>query len=262
VHAHVHIGIEGLAQERGGQGVFGWPREDGAAVAKEEDAGSEARGLPEVVHGHDDREPIARGQIANERSETDSVANVEEGCRFVEQQNARLLREGAGQGDPALLTSAQNLDPAVGMLDEVAASQCALDGLTIPRTRAHPAALVRGAAHRNDLANAEPHGRALVLRHERHVPGQRTPIRPRHVPAEAPDSAHRRLEEARGHPEERGFPSAICTEDGDHLTRSHLQADPLQGVTATAGGLAGTPGRIPSRDLREVERHCRFFSHD
>jgi hypothetical protein len=79
VHAHVHIGVEGLAQESGGHGIFRWPGEDSAAVAKEKDAGSETRSLLEVVHGNQHGESIASGQVADERPEVDSVANVEKG---------------------------------------------------------------------------------------------------------------------------------------------------------------------------------------
>jgi hypothetical protein len=164
------------------------------------------------------------------------------------------LREGARQRDPALLASAQGLDRAAGMPGEVAAKEGALDGRAIPGAGSHPPALVRGAAHRNYLADAEPRGGTLVLRYEGHIPGKRPAVRPCHVAAEAPDGASRRLQEACGHPEERGFPGAIRTEDGDHLTRSHLQADAVQ-REATVGG-------IPRRDPREVEGYCRFFSHD
>jgi hypothetical protein len=94
------------------------------------------------------------------------MSNVEKCRGLIEEQEARPLRESARNADPPLLSSAQRLDAMGGQTREVAASQRFVDRGFVLGPLAHPRALVRGATHGDDFANAKTGRDRLVLGHE------------------------------------------------------------------------------------------------
>ena len=89
--------------------------------------------------------------------EIELVAHVEERARLVEEQHLRLLRERARDRD-ALLLAAATARSAGPRRASAARSQRASASPTMRASslgRAHPAALMRRAPHRDDLAHRE-----------------------------------------------------------------------------------------------------------
>src|ERR1700678_774906 len=104
------------------------------------------------------------------------MAHIEERGRLVEQEQARLLRQRAGDGDAALLAAAQRIDRSAGEVSEVASCDRVVDGRDVLRPLPHPETLVWSAAHRDYIAHPESRGGDTALRDERHPPRQGSPV--------------------------------------------------------------------------------------
>jgi hypothetical protein len=197
---YVDFGVECGAQVGGRHDLRRWAHRHGTAVAQEEDPRCQARRLVEVVHRDESGDPVARGQIADECAQRETMPNIEERGRFVQQQNARLLGERTRERHAPLFTAAQRVDATVGVGDEIAARQGVLDGGSIDVALAHPPVLMRRATHRDDLANAKARRDGVALRYESDITGQRAPVDPRHVSPEASHLPSLGDEQARRHP--------------------------------------------------------------
>jgi hypothetical protein len=200
VRGDLDFSVECCAQVRGRHDLLRRAHRHGAAVAQEEDAGCQARRLVQVVHRDQRGDAVADREIADQRGQRETMANVEERSRFVQEENARLLGEGSGKCHAALLAAAQRVDPAVCVGDEIAPGQGALHGGSIGIALTHPPALVRRAAHGDHLANAKPRCDRVALRHDCNVASQRAPLELHHVSPEASHLPSCRREEARRHP--------------------------------------------------------------
>ena len=92
----------------------------------------------------DDAEPAARGE-ARHPHRRDLVGEVEERGRLVEEQDARLLRERAGEEDAAPLAAGEGVEAAVGEVDEVARRERAVDRAAVEAGSASARSPCRGA---------------------------------------------------------------------------------------------------------------------
>ena len=94
---------------------------DGAVVQQDELIG-EGGAEVDVVRGEDDGELLLAGELAEEFEEIDLVVEVEVGVGLVEEQDARLLDEAAGEEDALALAAGEVVDGAreeVGQVEEL-----------------------------------------------------------------------------------------------------------------------------------------------
>ena len=85
---------------------------------EDDDAVGEGVGVDGVV-GDEQADAVERGEVAAQvAADVAAGAGVEGGERFVEQQEAGLGGQGAGQGDPLGLAAGQGAGPVVGVVGE------------------------------------------------------------------------------------------------------------------------------------------------
>jgi len=75
------------------------------AVVEEQDAIGVRRGGIEIVHGCRNSHPVLRAQLAELQKDLSRMAKIKKRSRFVEKQNARLLRQGSCEEHSLTLTA-------------------------------------------------------------------------------------------------------------------------------------------------------------
>ncbi len=119
-----------------------------------------------------DRDAVVVGQVAHEVEEFDLVAQVEVGGGFVEEEDAGLLGEAAGEPDALELSAGEVLGSAVGEFGDAGQGERPVDGLASAGVRAAPAAAVRVASELDDVPHAQPAGRGAPLEQQGDAAGE------------------------------------------------------------------------------------------
>ena len=92
-----------VAVARAGDGDFEIEADGGfRAIGHEDDAVTEVEGFVDIVGDHDDGFAVLFPEIEDEVLEFEAGEGVEHAEGFVEEEEARLLGEGAGDGDALL----------------------------------------------------------------------------------------------------------------------------------------------------------------
>ena len=112
VHGDAHP-VE-LGERLGPQHVGGRAAGDALALVEQRQAVAVLAGEREVVHRRDDGEAVLAAQPGDELEGLLLVADVERARRLVEQQDRRLLGEGAGDHEALALAAAQRAEAPVG----------------------------------------------------------------------------------------------------------------------------------------------------
>jgi hypothetical protein len=101
------------------------------AVVEEDQFIREVGAEVEVVGGEEDGEVLFSCQLAEKFEEIDLVSEVEEGAGFVEEEDARLLDQTAGDEDALALAAGEVVDGAVEEVGEVEESGGFLDDVQV-----------------------------------------------------------------------------------------------------------------------------------
>ena len=207
------------------------------AVPHTEHRVGDARGTVELVQRQHDRDLLFPCQFLQHRQKLDLIAHVEEGGRLVQQQDLRLLADGAGKHHALALAVTDFLKALGGKLAHMDQGH-GLPGrrAVLLREDAEPARI--GIAPRRDHLGtahelgAQPLGGhdgqasgKLVFRHA----GERLPIQK--------DGAGYRLQPPCEGFQDRGFPRAVGPDEGQDLPRAEGEGKSFQdGLPAVAHG--------------------------
>jgi hypothetical protein len=145
------------AFEEGGLGDLGGGAGGGQAACFEQDeAGAPAGGeIPIVGDGND--QVALEGELAQGGEEFDLVADVEEGSGLIEEEDAGLLGEGAGDEDALFFAAREIAEVAVAEVGAVHGGEGLVDlGPVFGAFK--PGVHVGGAAHHDDLFDAVAEG--------------------------------------------------------------------------------------------------------
>jgi hypothetical protein len=211
VNAHVNLGVE-RGPQLSGCHDFEWrPGRDDSSVAHEHDPRGEARGGIEVVHCDYARNAIVRSHLQEEFVKRETMTHIQECLRLVEEQEAGFLGQRSGDRDTPLFAAAQGLDLTLSQGREIAAFQGLAHRSDILVALAHPDALVRRAAHRNNVAHPKPRRRHLALWHERHDTREGSAIDVGYVATVDGNRAATGREEACSNAQQSRLASAVCS---------------------------------------------------
>src|SRR5690606_39719382 len=97
----------------------------------------------EVVQHHDDGGAAVAVEIGEQVEDLDLVADVQEGGRFVQQEDVGLLRQSHGDPDALALAAGELVDRAIGEVQGVGGLQRGGHGSVVVTAPAGENALVR-----------------------------------------------------------------------------------------------------------------------
>ena len=203
------------------------------------------------------------------------VARVERGDRLVGEDDARLLDQGAGDGDALLLAARQGAGAVGGEAADVEELQRReRDRLVVGGPQLEqgaPFGRVVEPAHQHVGEHVEAVDQGELLEHHGAVAApvaQRRALQRGDVAVLEDDAAVARLDQAVDHAQERRLAGAGAADDADHLAGGDFQVDRVDGdeVTEAAGEtldreharlLAGHAWRAGSRGWRrERPKRC------
>ncbi len=131
------------------------------------------RGHRQVVEGNHHRQSLLHRQPLNEVFNLDSMSKVETGCRLVEEEHSRLLRQGSRDEDTLSLASRERQQRAT--LQRVGACRSQRlpgDGKVLPTLQVEAAEMWM-ATHQHQLNGRQVEVEIRVLRNSRHQAGDR-----------------------------------------------------------------------------------------
>lgn len=184
--------------------------------------------MVEVVQDDADGDAVHVGEVADEIEGLDLVAEVEVVGRLVEEDNTRLLGQACGEPYALDFAAGEFADGAVGPGAHAGRVECVFDGGPVVAAHARELAAVGVAAEGDDLADAQPLGRAPRLREERDFLGELSAAGRGHVPEGCIRSGA--VETAEHHPAVGGgvesceaaqqgrFAGAVRPDEGSHAT--------------------------------------------
>ncbi len=213
--------------------------EDDLPRAHDRHAVAQLLDLPHEVAGEQDRH-AAVGQAPHERAHVAHPGGVQAGRRLVEQEQARLADEGAGDAQPLAHAVRVAADLVLGAVAEVDRLERLLDaGPGVAAVEAGeqlevaPAAQVRIEAGRLDEPR-DPLEGAGALAHR--------------VAPEQLGATGRRADQAQEHPQRRGLPGPVGPEVAVDVAGLHRQVDAVDGGEV-AVALHQAPGADGRRGL-------------
>jgi hypothetical protein len=145
--------------------------------------------------------------------------------RLVEDEQARLLGEGAGDERALTLAAAQVIQRKVGQLEDAGGLHRRAGGRVVLPALEVATGAMGIAAHQDELADVEGTLGRRALRHDAHAPRQVRAPEPADGHAFETDLAGRGLEHARQEPDQRRLARAVRPDHAEHLARRQTQRD-------------------------------------
>ncbi len=197
------------------------PLLDDAPVLDDEEAVGHDHRLERVV-GDDEHRPLELGQVSAQGGpHVEAGTRVEGGQGLVQEQDAGVRGQGAGQGDPLRLTSRELAGTAVGQLGQAEPLDPVLSGLASSRSTRSPGAWREG----DIVAYGQVREEAVVLEHDpdrtvlRRHPGVRLGVVEDHV-TELDRPGGQRLQPGDDAQEGR-LARSVRAQDAEDLARRH-----------------------------------------
>jgi hypothetical protein len=166
------------------------------------------------------------------------VPEIQVGGRLVQEQDGRLLGQGAGDGDELALPPGQLIHAAHGEVQDPGGLHDGPGHGVIPRARPPAACAVRVPAHQHDLGHPEGEGHVEFLRDHGHPLGQGQPGEPGDLPPLDQDPTPLRRQHLAQEAQERALAGAVGPDDPQKLRRPRPERDILHAL----------PGPIPEAD--------------
>lgn len=123
----------------------------------------------------------------------------------------------------------------MGEAGEIAAGDRFVDRISVVRPLAHPTALVRRAAHGDDIPDAETKGDHLALRYECDKTREEPAVDPAHASAGDVNLTLGWLEKPRRNPEQRRFTRSIGAQQRGKLPLRDSYTHTLEGGVGSSG---------------------------
>jgi hypothetical protein len=209
------------------------------------------------VGDEQDRDAALPIQPPEERGDLDLIAEVEVRRRLVEDEQARLLGEGARDERALTLAAAQMIKREIGQLEDAGGLHRRPRGRVVLPALEVAAGPMRIATHQDELADVEGTLGGRALGHDAHAARQIRAREPADRHTFETDLAGRGLEHARQEPDQRRLARAVRPDHADHLAGGQLQRDLRQRKRPAPGRR-----RIREADTLELEqplrRHQRF----
>ncbi|MDZ4164600.1 MAG: hypothetical protein U1C55_05695 [Smithellaceae bacterium] len=182
----------------------------------------------------DDRHSLAFVQFVQEFKKGRLMSDIQEGGRFIEQDDARPLGQRPGDPHPLPLSAAQALDHPAGKLPGIGHLHGLPHDFHVLRAfEFHPAQVGR-TAHEYQLRGAKGEDKRGFLRDHRDELRQFPPLYPADILALDQHTALQRGDDSVQGPEQGGFSRAVGTDDREDLLRfqlkRHLPEDPMIGI--------------------------------
>lgn len=240
---------EHFTQQRGGQHLFWRAAGDDASVVDHVQPIAEGRGQVEVV----DARQGADLQALDQLQQFELIAWIEVVGRFVEDQQLRLLSQGAGEYDALFFAARQRGEGVIFEAFEAHRFQCLFSNSTVFQRIAIKQAFVWCAAHGDHFLDGQAEGIGELLQYHRNA--LRTPAR-RLLPDVVMGQMHLtgfRFAEPVGTAQQAGLAAAVGPDQADELTGRHVQAGLTQlELVMTVAMAQRCPG-----EMSEVQRgHC------
>ena len=156
---------EHLAQQGGGQHFLWRAAGDDASVVDHVQPIAERRGQVEVV----DARQGADLQALDQLQQLELIAWIEVVGRFVEDQQLRLLSQGAGENDALFFAARQRGEGVIFEAFEAHRSQCLFGDSAIFQRVAIEQAFVRCSAHGDHFLDGQAEGIGELLQHHRNA---------------------------------------------------------------------------------------------
>ena len=150
---------------------------------------------------------------------------VQSGRRLIEEQDGRIVDQGAGQAEPLLLPAGQDTG---GLVREVAQAH-AVQHVGNPLRNSGLGQPVEASHLREDLAGCQGLPHAQGVRHPADPPAHFRPVVLRIKPFHR-DSAGIRCQQRGQHQQQRGLAGAVGPDQGGDLTRRSMEIHVLDGV--------------------------------
>ena len=174
------------------------------------------RGERQIVHRGHERQSLSLAQPVEKLERLLLVPDVERGRRLVEQDDRRLLGEGARDDGALALAAGERPERRSASSVELETLERVPGGVAIRGTLACERPEVRRPSHQHVLGDGEPRRRLGRLRDDREEPRALAPIERRGVPAEKRHAPVVR-QQAGDRAEKRRLAGAVRPDQGDPL---------------------------------------------
>lgn len=215
---------EHFAQQFGGQHFVRCAAGDDAPVVDHIQPIAERRGQVQVMNAGEGADVQALDQL----QQLQLVARVEVVGRFVEDQQLRLLGQGAGEDHPLLFSAREGGEGVVFKAQQADGFEGLADQVLVFKRIAVEQALVRCAAHGDHFIHPQAEGVGKLLEH--HGNALRAPLRGL-LPDVLVFQQHltvSRFAEPIGAAQQAGLAAAVGPDQPDELTGVHVQAGVTQ----------------------------------
>ena len=198
----------------------------------------------------EDGSVLVAGQVPHEREDLQDVADVEMGGRLVQEQHRSLLGQRLGQDDALSFASRQLVHRAVGQMLHVRGGHGPPGLSPVLGPPSSPSGQMRGASHQDHFEDRVGESGGHFLGNHGNQSSRTLRRDPIGVNARHPDHARPRREPAGRHPDQRGLPRPVGTDQPGHLTGPRLQVDPVQDRRRTVSGGHPVQDQAGARSLR------------
>ena len=220
---HAERGLHG----RGRQDLLGRPLCEDAPAAEQHQSIAVARRHVEVVDGRDGRQTIV-DQPPHNVQHLELVQDVQVRRWLVQEEDAGLLGQGAGNEHPLTFAPGQGVERSVGELLRLREPHGVPGDAGVFPALDLEAAEVGIAAHEHELDDVEAMRIGRNLRDERNACGDLRGREVLDVDATEPDDALLTVEDARQGPEERGLPRSVGAHEANELASVGVEAHAVQ----------------------------------
>jgi hypothetical protein len=224
VQVDIDLGLVDRREIAIGQDLGGRSGGEHPAILEQHEPIAVLGGEIQVVQHRDHAGTLGR-QLAHAIEELDLVAQIEEARRLVEQQDRRLLGEGAREDDSLALARRQLVDRSRGEVQRAAALERLARDRQVPRRLEGEPGQVRMSPHEDDLESAEREVEARLLRHDRDATGDRLARQGAQVVAEDRDAAGIPTDHPRESAHQGALAGAVRPQEPDDARRRKREVD-------------------------------------
>ena len=191
------------------------------------------------MQNHDDRNPEVAVEFTDHFDDFKLAADVEEGCRFVEQKQFRFL--GEGHGDPRALTlsAGKRRDAAFAERFHPGHAERTIDCIAVMRSGKMPGAAVRKASVGDKFLHGQFTRSVVELGENCHSARQLAGVVPGNGASVEQDFACARRENASDVFEQSGFPASVRTEQSDDSVCGNFHVDIVENEFCAVSGAEG-----------------------
>src|SRR6188472_1806508 len=216
-----HGGTIVLCERRLREHLGGSSVGDDLSLGQEEHTVGVLRGEREVVHRRHERQPVRRAERVEQLERLLLMADVEGGSRLVEEDDRRLLREGAGDDDALALAAGERPERPLGEGLQPEPVERARGRIAVGGSFTRERPEMRSPAHQRVLRDRQPGGCLGLLRYDGEQP---RPLAPLEVGGRPLEERHVPLvrEEPRDRAEERRLAGTVRADERHPLAAFHL----------------------------------------